>query len=78
MVLKKLHALIISLLFLGIFWYCSNVIFNYEIGGIDIPFIGHIEGWKPLADYSQYGGLAGGIFALILYYMLTKKGAKEL
>lgn len=74
---KQRKGLILALASLFAFWYLSGYIFGFEIGGFDLPLIGHISGWMPLAEYSQYGMLMGGAFAVIIYYMVAKTGGKE-
>lgn len=74
---KRTQGLIVALLFLAGFWYLSDLFFNFEIGGFDLPFIGHIDGWKPFLGYSQYGMLIGGTFSVLIYYMLTRSSREQ-
>lgn len=75
--MDKKVALIISLGVLVAFWYVTDFIFNIEIGGFNLPIIGHISGWKPLLPFSQYSGLIAGGFAIIVLYIMIHKGDKN-
>ena len=77
--MDKLQALVISILFLIAFWYGTDLVFNFEIGGFDLPIIGHIDGFKPLVGYIQYSGLIVGGLTLIVFFLLvkSKKGVSQ-
>ena len=71
---RRTKGLIVALLFLAGFWYFSDIIVKFEIGGFDIPFLGHITGYQPFAGYSQYVLPVGGLLAVLIYYMMTRRG----
>jgi len=55
------------------FWYFSDMFYNIEIGGIDLPIFGHITGWKPFAGLLAYSGLVTGTLAIIVFFLLSRQ-----
>jgi len=74
--LTRNQALLIAFLFLFGYWYFSPSLFSYFVG-VKLPIIGPILGTSPFAFLTEYTVLVGGGLAVILFYMMTKKGAKE-
>ena len=71
--MDKTQALLISLLLLGVTWWFTDYIFNFEIGGFDLPIFGYIDGFKPLAGLIQYSGLIVGGLSIIVFYLLSRR-----
>jgi len=70
----KVTSLIVSMLVFGLFWFLWSFLEDYEIGGYDLPFgLGHIAGWKPFEGLTQPILIVGGLFSVIVFFLLSRK-----
>ena len=70
--MKRQYLLILMLGLVACFWYGLGYLIDTSID-VDIPVIGWlIGGVEPLSFLSPYSGLVVGLFAVFVYYWLSK------
>ena len=75
-IMGKLTAVFVSALTMGLFYYISTILADFEIG-FEMPLFGWVQVSQPFAGLEQPTLIVGGLLSAIMLILLWSKGSRE-